>query len=245
MKYFLGLITRCKDEIYIDEFVKYYLNEGVDKIMILDDNSDKNIYKNIIHNDKVEITFDNDIISKRSIFTLYKKVIPLFEWIIYVDVDEFITTKHNKQNTIRDELLTTFKNAMCIKIPWVMMSCNNIEKNPVSLLETNIYRWNHDKRHINTKTDIHKFRCRYDGIEVKCIFKPKYFNDLYDHHPIYPITNNTVIVESVYNKPQKLDCYYKNRNYAAAQVMYNPLDSTSGNFLYHPKPLPDRTASLS
>ena len=98
MKYFLGLITRCKDEIYIDEFVKYYLNEGVDKIMILDDNSDKNIYKNIIDNDKVIITFDNNIISKRSIFTLYKKVIPLFKWIIYVDVDEFITTKHNKQN---------------------------------------------------------------------------------------------------------------------------------------------------
>ena len=48
MKYFLGLITRCKDEIYIDEFVKYYLNEGVDKIMILDDNSNKNILQNTI-----------------------------------------------------------------------------------------------------------------------------------------------------------------------------------------------------
>ena len=208
MKYFLGLITRCKDEIYIDEFVKYYLNEGVDKIMILDDNSDKNIYKNIIDNDKVIITFDNNIISKRSIFTLYKKVIPLFKWIIYVDVDEFITTKHNKQNTIRDELLTTFKDAMCIKIPWVMMSCNNIQKNPVSLLETNIYRWNHNKRHINIKSNIPKFRCRYNEIEVKCIFKPKYFDDIKDHHPIKSNIKNPRIVESIHNQSHKLDAMY-------------------------------------
>ena len=210
MNYFLGLITRCKDEIYVDEFVKYYLNEGVDKIIFLDDNSNKKIYKNVIDNDKVVIIFDNDIISKNSINTLYKKIIPLFEWIIYLDVDEFITTKHNKQNTIRDELLTTFKDAMCIKIPWVMMSCNNIEKNPVSLLETNIYRWNHDKRHINTKSRNPKFKCRYDEPWVKCIFKPKYFDDIHDHYPIKSNIKNPIIVESVYNTSQEINGIYKN-----------------------------------
>ena len=71
MEYFLGIITRCKDEIYIDEFVEYYLNEGVDKIIILDDKSNKDIYKNVINNDKVIIVFDNNIILKRSVYTLY------------------------------------------------------------------------------------------------------------------------------------------------------------------------------
>jgi len=210
MNYFLGLITRCKDEIYVDEFVKYYLNEGVDKIIFLDDNSNKKIYKNVIDNDKVIIIFDNDIISKESINILYKNIIPFFEWIIYLDVDEFITTKHNTQNTIRDELLTTFKDATCIKIPWVMMSCNNIKKNPVSLLKTNIYRWNHDKRHTNIKSKIDKFKCRYHEIPVKCIFKPKYFDDIFDHHPIKSNVQNPIIVESIYNTSQKLNPFHKN-----------------------------------
>ena len=34
---FLGLITRCKDEFFLKEFVDYYLSEGVDHIYILDD----------------------------------------------------------------------------------------------------------------------------------------------------------------------------------------------------------------
>ena len=56
MNFFLGLITRCKDEIYIDEFVNYYINEGVDKIIIIDDDSsNKDIYKNLLNNNKVII----------------------------------------------------------------------------------------------------------------------------------------------------------------------------------------------
>jgi hypothetical protein len=99
---------------------------------------------------------------------------------------------------------------MCIKIPWVMMSCNNIEKNPVSLLETNIYRWNHDKRHINTKSRNPKFKCRYDETWVKCIFKPKYFDDIHDHYPIKSNIKNPIIVESVYNTSQEINGLYKN-----------------------------------
>ena len=54
-KYFLGLITRCKDEFFINEFCEYYLNQGVDKIYIIDDNSnDKSIY-NETNNEKIEI----------------------------------------------------------------------------------------------------------------------------------------------------------------------------------------------
>jgi hypothetical protein len=210
MEYFLGIITRCKDEIYIDEFVEYYLNEGVDKIIILDDKSNKDIYKNVINNDKVIIVFDNNIILKRSVYTLYKSIRPFFEWIIYIDIDEYITTKKDKTKTIRNELLETFKDAICVKIPWVMMSCNKIVKNPKSLLHTNVFRWNHNKRHTNVMSDEPKFRCRYDKIEVKCIFKPKYFEDLIDHHPIKPNIINPIVVNSINNKPHKLDSYYHN-----------------------------------
>ena len=206
---FIGLIARCKDEPYVTEFVNYYLQQGVDMIYIIDDNSNKEIYKDVINNKKVNIKFDNNIINNNSIKQLYLKIKNNYEWLIYVDIDEYITTKKNMHKTIREELLTTFKNSHCIKIPWVMMSCNSIKNNPESLLQTNIYRWNHDNKHININSNEHKFRCRYKEIEVKCIFRPKFFNDIFDHNPKSPNYNNLNIVESINNTPQQLNSFYK------------------------------------
>ena len=90
------------------------------------------------------------------------------------------------------------------------MSSNSIVNDPKSLLQTNIYRWNHDKKHINNISDVNKFRCRYENIEVKCIFKPKYFDDIFDHNPILPNIKNIKIVESINNKEQQLSSFYPN-----------------------------------
>ena len=143
----LGLITRCKDEFFIKEFCDYYLSQGVDKIFVIDDNSnDKSIYNNINDN-RVKIIYEKNIFpntrygSKKGqmhvVNKYYKQLKHKFKWIISVDVDEFITTKKNITNTIKDELNTTFKDVDCIKIPWVMMSCNNRDKNPNSILLEN------------------------------------------------------------------------------------------------------------
>jgi hypothetical protein len=213
---FIGLIVRCKNEPYVTEFVNYYIKQGIDKIYIIDDNSNKEIYKDVINNEKVNISFyKNNVIKYKtnqfdSSNQLYKKIKNSFEWIIVVDMDEYITTKKYVNNTIKEELETTFKNSMCIKIPWVMMSCNSIKNNPDYLLKTNIYRWNHDIRHINNTSNENKFRCRYDNIEVKCIFKPKYFENIFMHHPINPNCKDTIIVESIKNTKQQLDPFYKN-----------------------------------
>lgn len=170
-KYFLGLITRCKDEFYIKEFCDYYLKQGVDKIYVIDDNSaDKSIYHNLT-DPKVHIIYAANIIKSNYANTLYGAIRKEFTWMIYVDVDEFITTKKNIQNTIRDELQTTFANYDCVKIPWVMMACNKRRMNPQSVLLENVYRWNHDLRHPHP---VRKFRCRYQGIETKSIFKNLY-----------------------------------------------------------------------
>jgi hypothetical protein len=205
-KFFLGLILRCKDEFFIKEFCDYYLSQGVDKIFIIDDNSnDKSIYKDILDNN-IEIIYEKDIIINDYPNKLYKKIKSDFEWMIYCDTDEFITTKRNITNTIRDELLTNFKDVDCIKIPWVMMSSNAREKNPNSILLENTYRWNHNKRHPHK---VRKFRCRYDEIEVKCIFKTDKFNYITDHFPIQNI-GQVLIVDSIRKGKQSLDSHYKN-----------------------------------
>jgi hypothetical protein len=203
--YFLGLITRCKDEFFINEFCNYYIDQGVDKIYILDDNSnDKSIYNNIT-NPKVIIIYSNNIISNNYASTIYKQNKDNFKWLIYVDVDEFIVTSKNMNNTIRYELENEFNDVDCIKIPWVIMSCNGIDKNPSSILLENTYRWNHDLTHNH---NIKKFRCRYQEIEVKCIFKTAKFEDIIDHNPINPI-NNVKIVDGIRKKKQELKTNYK------------------------------------
>ena len=206
---FLALIVRCKNEPYVAEFVDYYIRQGVDKIFILDDHSDKNTYKHV--NKRVKIIVSG--IDKQSeefdhAKQLYQTIRHQYEWIIIVDMDEYITTKKNITKTIRDELKTTFKDCMCVQIPWVMMSCNSIRYNPESLLKTNVYRWNHDKKHPNP-TNEPKFRCRYDEIEVKYIVKPKYFETIDLHQPLHPI-GNVKIVDGVRNKPRPNGVFYKN-----------------------------------
>lgn len=216
-KHFLGIITQCKDEFFIKEFCDYYISQGVDKIYVIDDDSDdKSIYEYIKH-DKVEVIYTKREDSQpwyqmNEPNKLYKKVKNNFDWIAFIDVDEFITTKRNKTNTIRDELKTTFAQCDCVKVPWVMMSSNNIEKNPKSVLQTNVYRWNHDKKHPYRNIDNEykrKFRCRYEAIEVKCIFKTNKFDKMDVHHPKKPVSTIRV-VNSVNKTEEKLGTFYSN-----------------------------------
>lgn len=209
-KLFLGLITRCKDEFFIKEFCDYYISQGVDKIYIIDDNSDdKSIYDNI-KDEKVAVVYENNIFVNQhqmsAVNKIFNKIRQDFEWLISVDVDEFITTKKNIDNTIREELQLTFNNIDCVKIPWVMMSCNKLQKNPESVLQTNIYRWNHDKKHPHP---VNKFRCRYNQIEVKCIFKCSKFDFIDVHHPSR-LVGDCVIVDSIRCQKQNIDSFYDN-----------------------------------
>ena len=204
--FFLGIITRCKDEFFIKEFCEYYLSQGVDKIYVIDDNSnDKSIYNNINDN-RITIIYEKNIINKSYANKLYKQIKSDFKWMIYCDIDEFITTNKNITNTIKDELNTTFKDVDCIKIPWVMMSCNMKEKNPKSILLENTYRWNHNNKHPHK---IKKFRCRYNEIEIKCIFKTNKFNSILDHYPKDKL-DNVIIVDGINKKNQELYQFHKN-----------------------------------
>ncbi len=206
----IGLICRVKDEYYVKEFVAYYLSQGVDTIHILDDDSiDKSVYNDLLHHKQVKIRFEKKVIDHDLASILYKDIRREYDWIIYVDVDEFITTKKNPQKTIRQELETTFKDVDCVKVPWVMMSCNGLEKSPSSVLYTNTYRWNNDLRHENKITKDPKFACRYDHTAVKCIFKTKAFKGIFDHNPLEPLSPHTVVVrDGVYNNPSPLNPQY-------------------------------------
>ena len=206
MKHFLGLITRCKDEFFAKEFCYYYLSQGVDHVYIIDDDSDnKSIYDGI-ESDKATIHFQKNIIQKDCANMVYSAIKDRFEWIIYVDMDEFICTNATSNLTIKEIIKNDFHAADCVKIPWVMMACNGRSSNPNRILTENTYRWNHDLKHPNK---IHKFRCRYEKIEVKCIFRSKKFNKIWDHHPLDPSAEKIRIVNSINLEDELLTPFYQ------------------------------------
>jgi len=207
-KKFLGLITRCKDEFFIKEFTDYYLSQGVDTIYILDDNSnDKSIYDNITDNRviikfKHNIVGPNDITGMAVVNNLYSRIKDDYEWIIFVDADEFITTKKNFDKTIRDELKTTFKDVDYIRIPWVLMS-STLNKNPKSILDSIVHRINQNKKHDNP-SGLEKFDCSYNIILCKYIIRTRKFNYLKTHRGMRSV-NNPIYVCGVTGK--KINIY--------------------------------------
>jgi hypothetical protein len=218
------VFARCKNEPYLKEFVDHYFNEGADFIYLIDDSSDRkyrHILKKLNKNKNIHVFYKKQL-NKEKTSKIYKKIKNTTEWLLYVDIDEFVTTKINNKNTIKDELLSTFKDAHCVKIPWVMMACNGRQENPEVLTVENTYRWNHDVKHENNLSTHRKFRCRYDEIEVKCVFKTKYFDDIFEHHPLKPITSDYICVSSIDNNKEDLNPYYfglRERNIRCAYLI--------------------------
>jgi hypothetical protein len=111
-KDFISILVRVKNEPYIDEFIKYYLSEGIDTIYILDDSSTLPFSEYAQNNKSVEIYNKIDYTTQ----ILYEKIREKTVWLAFIDADEFICTRKNLDRTIRDEFKITFKDYHCIKI---------------------------------------------------------------------------------------------------------------------------------
>ena len=96
------LCTCGKDENrYIKEFVNHYINYGVDKIFIYDNNDIngerfETILKEYLNNNSVEIiNYRGKLKIQMDAFNdCYKKLRKKYDWFIFYDIDEFIHLKN-------------------------------------------------------------------------------------------------------------------------------------------------------
>ena len=112
----LCLITRYLNEPFLDEFVEYYLSEGVDNIFILYDvDSTIPISENVKQNKRIVIHNSSNFGIKQmhDVNIVYSKIREHFTWVIFIDCDEFITCK-NMSLTIREALETVYRDSDCI-----------------------------------------------------------------------------------------------------------------------------------
>lgn len=248
----LAVITRYLNEPFLDEFVEYYLSEGVDNIFILYDVDSTIPISDEIKKNKNIIIHNSSNFGEKQMYdvnVVYSKIRKHFTWVVFVDCDEFISCK-NLSLTIRGALETIYKDTDCIKIPWVMMSSNGIKEDPPSLLQGLTRRWNHDLRHVQ-RHNWSKGRCRYDAIEVKCICRCPVFPVLGLHHPNHVNNYKFICIDSVDSKTSPLNPFYKNlressidravmlcyhyrvysRESAERKLINNKLDGYKGNVL--------------
>lgn len=208
--FLLAVCRSLNDNKNIEDFIPYYLNQGVDQIYLLEGESSQK-YDLSKYGDRVIIRSDR---AAKKLYNrqfdlqkIHKELEHECEWLILLDSDDFIHTRKHSKKTIRKELETTFKDADCVLVPRVMFgSSGNIDE--VNPLKQCITRWNHDKKHTHPY-GFEEYGCKYDKVEVKCIFRPHKFGLIGDHNPIHPL-DKAKIVESVNNNPCELLGTYSN-----------------------------------
>ena len=119
-----------KENLYVKEFVDYYIKFGIDSIFIYDDNDEEsekisNVidsnYKNYV---KIYDTKNNQIFNQSDAFTdCYHKNKNIYNWILMIDMDEYLYIKYdNLKNYLMKPI---FNKCDFIKFHWVHPTDNN------------------------------------------------------------------------------------------------------------------------
>jgi len=134
------LFTNARDEKHIKEWVAHHLNLGFDFIHIFDHKSIEPIKDQFKPNPKLKIeavNFDGNI--KRTCMELAIGIAKEYNWMIYLDADEFIIL-NEKCNNIHALLSGYEQHADSIAINWLMFGSNFKKKDPDGLILENYTR---------------------------------------------------------------------------------------------------------
>jgi len=163
-KYTISVCLCIKNEAkYMAEFIEHYINQGVDHIYIINNNSDDNIVEvinNSIYSSRITLITDNrnmNILTSNSSAVghktlldenLYELTKQETEWLILVDADEFMYGKNGY--TIKTYLETVDKSVGCIYVIWNIVNPNKDNDNKLLTefsYKNNIRRLNYDSIH--------------------------------------------------------------------------------------------------
>jgi len=139
-KYFLSVLSIFKNESHVlEEWLNHYINEGVEHFYLLNNNSDDNFMDIIKKYDKYIDLFDakENHAQLKHLNSQFEKIKKESEWLINVDLDEFLFAKENykKIPDIINLLDSKIENLGVIKIPWIIFSSNNLIEQPSSVIK--------------------------------------------------------------------------------------------------------------
>ena len=185
----LCLIAIFKNESHIlKEWIEHYLNQGVDKIFLVDNGSTDSYYSILqpyISTGKVDLVKDNKRHAQVELCNkhfLHK--CKAYDWVIVCDLDEFIYGR-KYCNSIKDFLNKVHPSFSQVFIPWKMFGSNGYDtmekEQPSSVISTFTKRINNnDTRHNRFRSFTYRGPIKY--IFSKCIVRTKYLLKLNIHH---------------------------------------------------------------
>lgn len=128
------LTTIIKNEHkFLDEWIQYHINLGINKIFIFEDINSKS-HKDICDKyDNVELNsvkiFYEDDIQYISQITTFKKILKfvdyqyIYDWCFYLDIDEFITFENNDDSL--EKIFTLYNDYDFVQLQWMNYNANN------------------------------------------------------------------------------------------------------------------------
>lgn len=182
MKYFLSIVAIFKnEESILHEWIEHYLMEGVNHFYLIDNNSTDNYQKILepyLQDGSVELNIDNRPHMQEVHYNSYylQKIKNESEWVIVVDLDEFIYSRGSFK-TITEYLKTLTENISQIYVPWKLFgSCGLIEQ-PKSCIDSFMMRTLYN--HVKTNGMINN-----DRILTKTVIRTKYLVKMSLHFSI-------------------------------------------------------------
>jgi hypothetical protein len=117
------------ENLYIQEWVNYHLNIGFDRIFVCDNNdSDGEKISDVINDERVTILDYHDMRGVQTsayteTFVKYKNE---FDWLAFIDIDEFIILDEKYHNNIKEFLSDhIFDDADIVRLSWKVLTCEN------------------------------------------------------------------------------------------------------------------------
>ena len=132
----VALVAICRlENNYLLEWISYYLNIGIDKIILGDNNFDgednvEELVKDYIAKGVLDLKDErNKILIQDDFYNrMYDEYKNQFDWICFFDIDEFLVFSESLETyNIKEYLsLSIFDNYDVIKINWLIFGDNNI-----------------------------------------------------------------------------------------------------------------------
>lgn len=182
----LCLVTIFKNEAHImKEWVEHYINQDVDKIFMIDNDSNDNYLESLtqyIQNGKVELVTDKEKYAQEKCYNRhFLQKCKNYDWVIVCDLDEFIYARRGMK-TMKDYVRTLDDSISQVFIPWKIFGSNGFntldKEQPTSVIQSFTKRINYDK-HDGFQGVIKEGDNKYSL--TKCIVRTKYLLEFSVH----------------------------------------------------------------
>jgi len=195
----LVVIARVRNEaIHLREFPQHYFDEGAERIIIIDNNSEPPVHfahSNItVIRGRLKRGDDKRRTEMKDVEAAMHRCGKLgYTWAANVDADEYMTTRKHTNRTLIQELQISFADVDAIGIPWLFMM-SDFAREPASVLVDIRRRWDMDRHHHTGGP--RKYRDRFWFVEYKHIERLRRFESLPRPHQV-KMEAGAVIVDGV------------------------------------------------